>query len=86
MWTRSRFTKSTTLPKERVELVGTMQFWRRSLCREETSLMSGAKGEEAHREYKGRDGIHERHSKYFLCLSLMTYCMLQLFSWVCCIV
>ena len=27
--------------------------------------MSGAKGEEAHQEYKGRDGSHEMHSKYF---------------------
>ena len=47
---------------------------------EVVALMGGVKGEEANQAYKEGDGSHERHSKYFLCLGLMTSCMLQLFS------
>ena len=32
------------------------------------SLMSGAKGEEAHKAYKEGDGSHRKKSEYFLCL------------------
>ena len=32
------------------------------------SLLSGAKGEEAHTSYKEGDGSHGGHSEYFLCI------------------
>ena len=31
-------------------------------------LMSGTKGDEAHKKYKEGDGNHRRHFDYFLCL------------------
>ena len=37
--------------------------------------MSGAKGEEAHQEYKGRDGSHERYSEY--CFMFESYDLLH---------
>ena len=37
---------------------GTTQFWREIICMEVMHLMSGAKGEEAHQEYKEEDGSH----------------------------
>ena len=37
---------------------GTVQFWREILCMGVVPLMSGAKGEEAHQEYKEEDGNH----------------------------
>ena len=40
---------------------GTVQFWREILCMEVVPLMSGAKGEEAHQEYKEEDGSHCDH-------------------------
>ena len=35
---------------------------------EVASLMSGAKGEEAHMEYKEGDGSHRGNLEYFLCM------------------
>ena len=32
------------------------------------SLLSGAKGEEAHKEYREGDERHRGHSKYCLCI------------------
>ena len=38
--------------------LGIVQFWREILCMEVVPLMSGAKGEEAHQEYKEGNGSH----------------------------
>ena len=35
------------------------------------SLMSGTKGEEAHKSYKEEDGSHRRYSYYNLCLGIL---------------
>ena len=37
MWARSMLAKSIVLPKEKIELVVTTQFWRSNLCKEVTS-------------------------------------------------
>ena len=44
---------------------GKTQFWREILCMEVVPLMSGAKGEEAHQEYKAKDGSHFSHVFYY---------------------
>ena len=38
---------------------------------EVTSLMSGAKGEEAHQEYKEGGGSHIENLEYCLCLGIL---------------
>ena len=35
------------------------------------SLMSGTKGEEAHKAYEEGDGSHRSHSDYYLCHGIL---------------
>ena len=46
----------------------TTQFWREIICMEVVSLMSGAKGEEAHQEYNEEDGNHYGYVLFFIWL------------------
>ena len=61
MKTESTLTKSTTLSWRSGIHYGTSQFGMETPCMEVFPLMSGAKGEESHQEYKEGDGSHCEH-------------------------
>ena len=60
---------------------GTTQFWREILCMKVVPLMSGAKGEKTHQEYKEEDGSHCVYVLIIIWLwYVKTFGSLQLFS------